>query len=46
MHHNQPSSALLIESMEDGDVRDHELLDLMAPGQRALPSHEDEAKPA
>jgi hypothetical protein len=30
MHHNKPSSAVLIKSMEDGDVRDHELLDLMS----------------
>lgn len=46
MHHNKPSSAALIESMEDGDVRDHELLNLMESGQRALLRYKDDAKPA
>jgi hypothetical protein len=46
MHHNKPSSAALIESMEDGDVRDHELLNLMESGQRALLRHKADVKPA
>jgi hypothetical protein len=36
MHHNKPSCAAPIESMEDGDVRDHERLNLVESGQRAL----------
>lgn len=46
MHHNKASSATLIESMEDGDVRDHELLNPTESGQRALLRYEYDVKPA